>query len=223
MCRARKNRERSYRMRSSWLSPITIRVTLSPVLTRICLIHDERRRFCDLLFRYAVVYLNVHLILARLKTRQWQTLFNRNLIGIRARLRCQLLRLKNRLIRRRIQNLIFDGGTVLLALFIDTKVIHLHPEVQTLPAMKGYRNRNPAGNTRNDMRVSNHKVSSADIPRWRSLHMIRQNQGRRRKPVVVISGDVQTALPPADMVRVVDILDHDVDVVKTRSRGKGLP
>src|SRR5205807_411018 len=39
-----KIRERRYRMRRYWLSPIEIRITMSPVLIRTCLIYDERSR-----------------------------------------------------------------------------------------------------------------------------------------------------------------------------------
>ncbi len=86
LVRTLKIRERRYRMRGYRLSPIEIRITMSPVLLRICLIHNERRRFCDLLLRYSVIYFDADLIFAGSQACQRQTLFNRYLVRVRIRL-----------------------------------------------------------------------------------------------------------------------------------------
>src|SRR5271170_4153035 len=175
-----ENRERLYRMRSNRLLPIEIWITMSPYYIRTCLIHDERRRFCDLLLRYSVIYFDVDLILARLQACQWQALLNRDLVRIRIRLRRQLLCLQDGLVGCQIQDLVLNRRAVLFTLFVDTKVIHLHPKVQTLRPMKSHRRRNAARYPRNNMSVTNNEVSCPDVPRWHALHLSGQNQRGRR-------------------------------------------
>jgi hypothetical protein len=71
--------------------------------------------------------------------------------------------------------------------------------------------------TRNDMRISDNKISGPDIPDG-TRPLCPQDQRGRRQTVVIISN--VAALPPADMVWIIDVLDHNVDLVQTGRSGK---
>ena len=63
------------------------------------------------------------------------------------------------------------------------------------------------------------KLPGADVLGRHALHLVGQDQRRGRKLIVVILRHVDAAPPDADVVRVVHVLDGDVDLVRPGRSG----
>ena len=66
------------------------------------------------------------------------------------------------------------------------------------------------------MCVANYKLPSADISRRDMLHLAGQNQRGRGETIVIILGHIDAALPAAQMVGIIDVLDADVESIRAR-------
>src|ERR1700760_1812374 len=134
-----------------------------------------------------------------------------------------LLFLENNCVCCRIDDLVRYLCFVALRLVVNSKVVNLHPEIQILVALVANWGSRVCRNPRTYMDVSDHARALANIVRTDRINTVRQNKGRSTELFVMIRGHIQALSVDTDVIRVIHVLDRDIQSIKPREKRYRLP